>query len=122
MPLPCPPASPLPGLFVGSACYSSEEPRSCCVSATVSFYDPSRRKRSLITLIINGKPVQMEVDPDTPLLWVLREHLNLTGTKYGCGVGFCGACTVHLNGQAVHSCTTPASAVAGRAVTTIEGL
>jgi aerobic-type carbon monoxide dehydrogenase small subunit (CoxS/CutS family) len=76
----------------------------------------------LITLNVNGKPVQVAADPDTPLLWVLREQLNLTGTKFGCGVGYCGACTVHLDGQAVHSCTTPVSAVAGRGVTTIEGL
>jgi aerobic-type carbon monoxide dehydrogenase small subunit (CoxS/CutS family) len=76
----------------------------------------------LITLNVNGKPVQVAVDPDTPLLWVLREQLNLTGTKFGCGVGYCGACTVHLDGQAVHACTTLGSAVAGRAVTTIEGL
>jgi aerobic-type carbon monoxide dehydrogenase small subunit (CoxS/CutS family) len=76
----------------------------------------------LITLNVNGKPVPVAVDPDTPLLWVLREQLNLTGTKFGCGVGLCGACTVHLEGQAVHACITPVSAVAGRAVTTIEGL
>jgi aerobic-type carbon monoxide dehydrogenase small subunit (CoxS/CutS family) len=76
----------------------------------------------LVTLNVNGKVVQVAVDPDTPLLWVLREQLNLTGTKFGCGVGICGACTLHLDGQAVHACTTPVSAAAGHAVTTIEGL
>jgi isoquinoline 1-oxidoreductase alpha subunit len=76
----------------------------------------------LISLTVNGKPVQVAADPDTPLLWVLREHLSLTGTKFGCGVGACGACTVHLDGQAVLSCQTLVSAAAGRAVTTIEGL
>src|SRR3989454_9393495 len=66
--------------------------------------------------------MQVAVDPDTPLVWVLREQLNLTGTKFGCGVGACGACTVHLDGQAVHSCTTLVSAAAGRTITTVEGL
>lgn len=71
---------------------------------------------------LNGKPVTVEVTPDTPLLWVLRDHLKLTGTKFGCGVGLCGACTILLDGQAVRSCTLPVSGVAGRAITTIEGL
>jgi isoquinoline 1-oxidoreductase subunit alpha len=75
-----------------------------------------------ITLQVNGRAQQVDVEPDTPLLWVLRDILNLTGAKYGCGIGQCGACTVHLDGRAVRSCTTPVSSVGNRAVTTIEGL
>jgi isoquinoline 1-oxidoreductase alpha subunit len=75
-----------------------------------------------ITLHINGQEQAVDASPDTPLLWVLRDSLGLTGTKYGCGVGECGACTVHLDGQAVHSCTLPVGQVGGRAITTIEGL
>lgn len=71
---------------------------------------------------LNGKPASVEVAPDTPLLWVVREHLALLGTKFGCGMGLCGACTVHVNGQAIRSCITPVSAVEGGKVTTIEGL
>ena len=73
-------------------------------------------------LQINGKEYQAEVAPDTPLLWVLRDHLGLVGTKYGCGIAQCGACTIHLIGAAVRSCTLPVSAVKTSAVTTIEGL
>ena len=75
-----------------------------------------------INLNVNGKQQSVDVDPKTPLLWVLREHLNLVGTKYGCGVAQCGACTVHLEGNAVRSCSLPVSAVANKKVTTIEGL
>ncbi len=75
-----------------------------------------------ITLRINGRSRQLNVEPDTPLLWVLRDAAGLTGTKYGCGIGQCGACTVHLEGKAVHSCRTPVSDVGDRAITTIEGL
>jgi isoquinoline 1-oxidoreductase alpha subunit len=75
-----------------------------------------------INLNINGKQRAVDVDPKTPLLWVLREHLNLVGTKYGCGVAQCGACTVHLEGNAVRSCSLPVSAVANKKITTIEGL
>jgi isoquinoline 1-oxidoreductase subunit alpha len=71
---------------------------------------------------VNSTPANIDVAPDTPLLWVVREHLKLTGTKYGCGVGMCGACTVHLDGRAVRSCQTPMAAVTGKRVTTIEGL
>jgi isoquinoline 1-oxidoreductase subunit alpha len=74
------------------------------------------------TLNVNGKRHQVDVESDTPLLWVLRDHLNLTGTKFGCGVSQCGACTVHLDGAAVRSCSTPISTVGDMAVTTIEGL
>ncbi|MBL8664492.1 MAG: (2Fe-2S)-binding protein [Candidatus Odyssella sp.] len=71
---------------------------------------------------INGRRVDVKADADTPLLWVIREHLKLTGTKFGCGVAQCGACTVHVNGEPVRSCSTPLSEVAGKQVTTIEGL
>ena len=71
---------------------------------------------------VNGKTVSFDGDPRTPLLWVIRDHVGLTGTKYGCGAGFCGACTVHINGRAQRSCQTPVSAVASAKVVTIEGL
>jgi isoquinoline 1-oxidoreductase alpha subunit len=74
------------------------------------------------TLNINGQPRQTEVAEDTPLLWVLRDHLDLPGTKFGCGMALCGACTVHVDGQAVRSCTLPVSAVGDKKITTIEGL
>jgi isoquinoline 1-oxidoreductase alpha subunit len=77
---------------------------------------------SLFTLSVNGKNVEVDVDPGTPLLWVLRDHLDLVGTKYGCGVAQCGSCTVHLKGVAVRSCVLPVSSVGDQAVTTIEGL
>jgi len=76
----------------------------------------------MITLIVNGKRSQVDAPADMPLLWVIREKLSLTGTKYGCGTALCGACTVHLNGQPVRACTTPLSAAAGKRITTIEGL
>ena len=75
-----------------------------------------------ITLTVNGASRTAEVDPDTPLLWVLRESLGLTGTKFGCGVAACGACTVHIDGAAARSCSIPAASAEGRAITTIEGL
>ena len=71
---------------------------------------------------VNGRRHDLDVSPDMPLLWVLRENLGLTGTKFGCGLGQCGACTVHIDGAAVRSCTTTAKAAAGKAITTIEGL
>lgn len=77
---------------------------------------------AMIELIVNNETHRVEVDPDTPLLWVLRDILNLTGTKYSCGEGLCGACTVHLNGKAVRSCILPVSNSAGNEITTIEGL
>jgi len=76
----------------------------------------------LITLNVNRKKHEVEVSSDTPLLWVLRETLGLTGTKFGCGMAQCGACTVHLNGEAIRSCVTPVSRAAGKEITTIEGL
>lgn len=76
----------------------------------------------MVTLTINGREYPVEVAPDMPLLWVLRDLLGLTGTKYGCGIGLCGSCTVHVDGEAQQSCSLPASSVAGRQITTIEGL
>ena len=75
-----------------------------------------------INLKVNGKQLTVDVDPKTPMLWVLRDHLKLIGTKYGCGIAQCGACTIHLNGNAVRSCSLPASAAANKEITTIEGL
>jgi isoquinoline 1-oxidoreductase alpha subunit len=76
----------------------------------------------MVAFTLNGKSKNVDVPPGTPLLWVLREHIGLTGTKFGCGVAACGACTVHVDGQPARSCATPVSLVAGRSVTTIEGL
>jgi len=76
----------------------------------------------MASLTVNGAPVSVDAAPDTPLLWVLREHLGLTGTKFGCGAALCGACTVHVDGRAVRSCVTTLASVTGAAVTTIEGL
>jgi isoquinoline 1-oxidoreductase alpha subunit len=76
----------------------------------------------MATLKVNGKQVNVDVEPDMPLLWVLRDELGLTGTKYGCGVAACGACTVHVDGQAVRACVMPVSALEGKEITTIEGL
>jgi isoquinoline 1-oxidoreductase alpha subunit len=76
----------------------------------------------MIELTVNGQAVRLGAEPDTPLLWALREELQLTGTKFGCGMALCGACTVHLDGQPVRSCSTPISAAAGKRVTTVEAL
>ena len=76
----------------------------------------------MIQLTVNGSPQQLDNDPDTPLLWAIRDSIGLTGTKFGCGMAQCGACTVHLDGAAIRSCVTPLSAAAGKSVTTIEGL
>lgn len=75
-----------------------------------------------INATINGKPVAITAEPDTPLLWVIREEIGLTGTKFGCGIAACGACSVHVNGEVTRSCSVPVSAVAGKSITTIEGL
>ena len=76
----------------------------------------------MVSLTINGRARQIDVSPDTPLLWVLRDSLHMTGTKFGCGIAQCGACTVHVDGQAVRSCSTPVSYAVGKKVTTIEGV
>lgn len=76
----------------------------------------------MLTLNINGKATRVDVAPDTPLLWVLRDTLQLTGTKFGCGMGLCGACTVHLDGEPVRSCSTPVSTTVGKKIVTIEGV
>jgi aerobic-type carbon monoxide dehydrogenase small subunit (CoxS/CutS family) len=76
----------------------------------------------MIPIIVNGKKLQVDVDSDTPLLWTLRENLGLTGTKFGCGIAQCGACTVHVDGQPIRSCITPIGSVKGKRITTIEGL
>ena len=76
----------------------------------------------MVSFKINSEEVSFEGDSDTPLLWVIRDHLRLTGTKFGCGIGQCGACTVHVNGKAQRSCVTPVSSMDGRDITTIEGL
>ncbi|HEY8370748.1 MAG TPA: (2Fe-2S)-binding protein [Thermodesulfobacteriota bacterium] len=76
----------------------------------------------MIRLTVNGKTVSLDVSPDTPVLWALRDHLDLTGTKFGCGMALCGACTVHLDGQAIRACVTPVSAAAGKRITTIEAM
>jgi len=76
----------------------------------------------MVAFQVNGQAITVDAEPETPLLWALREHLKLTGTKYGCGAGLCGACTVHVNGKAVKACLTAISTIQGAAVTTIEGL
>jgi isoquinoline 1-oxidoreductase alpha subunit len=76
----------------------------------------------MVSLDVNGRTLALDVDPDTPLLWTLRDFAGLTGTKYGCGMALCGACTVHIDGQPARSCTTPVSAVAGKKITTIEAV
>lgn len=92
----------------------------CGRAAKTGFKGSKRMDTSRFT--VNGKPVELQVDPSTPLLWALREQLGLTGTKFGCGMALCGACTVHVDGNAVRSCVTPVKAVAGKRITTIEGL
>jgi aerobic-type carbon monoxide dehydrogenase small subunit (CoxS/CutS family) len=76
----------------------------------------------MITITVNNQMVNVDADPDTPLLWVLRDNLGMTGTKFGCGMALCGACTVHIDGNATRSCVLPLSAAAGKSITTIEGL
>ena len=76
----------------------------------------------MVQLKVNGRTKEIDVSEDTPLLWVLRDHLDMTGTKFGCGMALCGACTVHLDGQPIRSCVTPVSAAAGKGVTTIEAI
>lgn len=83
-------------------------------------FSPVKRCFPMISFVLNGRPVQVDADPSTPLLWALRDNLSLTGTKFGCGMALCGACTVHIEGQATRSCVTPIAAIAGKHITTIE--
>jgi isoquinoline 1-oxidoreductase alpha subunit len=83
---------------------------------------PANTTGAVINFTVNGKPVSTQVDAVTPLLWVIRDEIGLKGTKFGCGIGMCGACTVHVDGRAIRSCITPVNAIAGSAITTIEGL
>jgi len=76
----------------------------------------------MLVLTVNGEPRRLDIDPDTPLLWALRDHLNLQGTKYGCGIGLCGSCTVHIDGRAERACLVTVGDVSGKVITTIEGL
>jgi len=76
----------------------------------------------MVAITVNGKPYSLDIEPETPLLWVLRDEIGLTGTKFGCGIAECGACTVHVDGEAVRSCSLPVGAIAGARITTIEGL
>jgi isoquinoline 1-oxidoreductase alpha subunit len=87
-----------------------------------TFLVPDRGRPQVTRFHVNGKPVEVDVDPATPLLWVLRDSLGMTGTKFGCGMALCGACTVHLDGKAIRSCVAPVSRVEGKRVMTIEGL
>jgi isoquinoline 1-oxidoreductase subunit alpha len=86
------------------------------------FYHQKRIIMAIFNLNINGTSKKVDVDPATPLLWVLRDHLNMVGTKFGCGIAACGACTIHLDGKAQRSCVLPVGAVNGKSITTIEGL
>src|SRR5215216_3089645 len=92
------------------------------VRPDVRHANDTRETPRMTTLQINGRPTQVDATPDTPLLWVLRDHVGLTGTKFGCGMALCGACTVHLDGQPVRSCQVPVSTVGDQPVITIEGL
>ncbi len=98
------------------------EMRACQMATMGTIIRAGGIPMAAITLTVNSKKHIVDVDPDTPLLWVLRDTLGLTGTKYGCGMALCGACTVHLDGEAIRSCVTPASSAVGKQVTTIEGL
>src|SRR3954467_13118715 len=91
-------------------------------AAVLTYSFPLSWEGLMVDFTLNGKPVSLAVAGDVPLLWAVREDAGLTGTKFGCGAAQCGACTVHVNGQPMRSCTTPVSSVAGKSVTTIEGL
>src|SRR5262245_4859422 len=105
-----------------------QNPQNLILSPSSASHQDQNRRSSVVTsmplisLTINGRALQADVDPETPLLWVLRDHLNLVGTKFGCGGGFCGACTVHVDGAATRSCQLPVTKAAGRRITTVEGL
>ncbi|HWE78369.1 MAG TPA: (2Fe-2S)-binding protein, partial [Pseudolabrys sp.] len=90
--------------------------------SAAELHHPTLRRATVITIQVNGTPHQVDIEPDTPLLWVLRDMVGLTGTKFGCGIAQCGACTVHLNGKPMRSCSVPIGALDGAKITTIEGL
>src|SRR5258708_24980328 len=104
------------------AAQRSSERRGPGVFASSENLSPGKWRERMVAFTVNGVRRELGVDPDTPLLWILREHLKLTGTKFGCGIASCGACTVHIDGQAARACATPVSMVEGKSVTTIEGL
>jgi isoquinoline 1-oxidoreductase alpha subunit len=114
------------GLDAAAAGRADDGQRTCGPSALQQQAEQTdsrgRERMAATTFTINGKPTTVEAEPDTPLLWVVREHLKLTGTKFGCGSGLCGACTVHIDGKPVRACQIAVSKAAGRKVTTIEGL
>jgi isoquinoline 1-oxidoreductase alpha subunit len=107
-------------------CFQAHRYRVCTVRQFPTYKLPvhflNGRRHFLISFIVNGKPVSVEDPPSTPLLWVIRDSLKLTGTKYGCGMALCGACTVHIDGEAVRSCVAPVSRAEGKNITTIEGI
>lgn len=102
--------------------FASAPPGGALTLILAYFYFNNNTAMAIFNLTINGKTQQVDVDPTTPMLWVLRDHLDLPGTKYGCGVAACGACTIHLNGNAMRACVLPVSAAEGQVITTIEGL
>src|ERR1700676_393859 len=106
---------------VRSTIYGRNLPLRSAIQREIKVASPTGRNL-MTNFFVNGKPVQVDVDPSTPLLWVLRDSLEMTGTKFGCGMAVCGACTVHLDGKAIRSCVAPVSRVEGKRVTTIEGL
>jgi isoquinoline 1-oxidoreductase subunit alpha len=116
---------PVP-IVQGGCCPNGRANRPCCPSQNpvcpAAETEPAAMAFDTIELTVNQRPMALSVDPDTPLLWVLREELGLTGTKFGCGAGLCGACTVLVDGEALRSCSVPLASVKGASVTTIEGL
>src|SRR5207344_1774295 len=103
-------------------CLVSYESTGSTHGASTTIPPAGRRTGMAFDLLVNGTRHTLDADPQTPLLWVIRDHIGLTGTKFGCGIGQCGACTVHVDGQAVRSCSVPANNALGKSVTTIEGL
>jgi isoquinoline 1-oxidoreductase alpha subunit len=101
---------------------NAAEPAGCAASVIVTRVAIYQGRMRMAALTINGKTQEVDVEPDTPLLWALREQVGLTGTKYGCGIAQCGACTVHVDGVAMRSCSVPVNAVVGKKIVTIEGL
>jgi isoquinoline 1-oxidoreductase subunit alpha len=107
-------------MMVGGSCFHGVRPSKA--QNGLLYETQSGDSGMAIATTVNGKAVMLEAEPDTPLLWAVREELGLTGTKFGCGIAACGACTVHVNGEPTRSCSVPISDVAGKSITTIEGL